>query len=161
MDLQERKLFVDRIYREFLPGGLAVLSEWTAWLASEADTAFLSGSDLATVLVAQAAIEAHLRYGHSPSRRASSFDLIDNSDLPDDLRAKLHELRRYRNNWVHVNDPHEDMELLERPEHHRDELEQKALLAIRCLAQVIALSAPDISVEEVSDHLGLDDSLDS
>ena len=56
---RENHLF--RLEDELLVGD-AMLSEWSTFLARDADTAFQSGADLATILISQAAIECHLRY---------------------------------------------------------------------------------------------------
>jgi len=53
--------------------------------------------------------------------------------MSSNLKFELHELRRFRNKWVHVNDPHNDGDLIERPEYHVNELEEVAKKSIRTM----------------------------
>jgi hypothetical protein len=53
------------------------------------------------------------------------------------LTETLHQLRKYRNKWVHVSDPWNDTEILEHPEQYEQELEEMALLAARTLRQIL------------------------
>ncbi len=53
----------------------------------------------------------------------------------------LHRIRRFRNGWVHVNDPHDDDDLLARPEYHEKQLEEFATFTIEQLRRVIYLVA--------------------
>ena len=126
---------------ELLRGGV-VLSEWATFLVRDADTAYCAGAHLSALLAAQSAIEAHLRYEYenrSPRQASTLYDLIESSPLHPDLRQELHSLRRYRNRWVHVRDPHEDADLLSRPEYHEAELERLATKAMRAMRQVLYL----------------------
>jgi hypothetical protein len=126
---------------ELLRGGV-VLSEWVTFLVRDADLAYCAGAHLSAILVAQSAIEAHLRYEYhdGPTRQSSTlYDLIENSPLLPELREDLHSLRRYRNRWVHVKDPREDADLLTRPEYHEAELERIATTAVRAMRQVLYL----------------------
>jgi len=142
MMIEEEKWdYINKLDEELLVGGV-ILSEWSAFLIRDADTAFCSGANLAAILVSQAAIESHLRFEYGDSRtteRATFYDLIENAPLPNELRADLHELRKYRNKWVHVSDPREDQELLNRPEYYETELEQMAKFAIGVLREVTYL----------------------
>jgi len=125
---------------ELLLGGV-MLSEWATFLIQDADVAFCAGADLAALLTAQAAMEAHLKhqYGDTPEARPGFAQLIDTSPLPPELRRRLHEVRRYRNRWVHVRDPDEDSHLIERPDRHRSELSLMSTRAMRLLREVIYL----------------------
>jgi hypothetical protein len=139
MNSNDRQSYIIKLDDQLLVGGV-MLSEWSTFLIRDADEAFCSGADLATILVSQAAIESHLRYEYvdNPASVKSGFYvLIEQSPLPPNLKADLHRLRKYRNKWVHVNDPSEDTDLLERPEYYEKELEEMALLAIRLLREVI------------------------
>lgn len=140
MNRNERDAYIFQLDVDLLKGGV-ILSEWSTFLVRDADEAFCAGADLATILVAQAAIESHLRYeySHLQSSNGGFYNLIEQSPLSDELKAALHRLRKYRNRWVHVNDPHDDSDLMRRPEYYENELETMALLAIKALREVIYL----------------------
>lgn len=141
MNSEEKWDYVNKLDEELLLGGV-ILSEWSAFLIRDADEAFCSGANLAAILVSQAAIESHLRYeyvNNPATTKLSFYTLIEQSPIPDGLKVDLHTLRKYRNKWVHVNDPSQDADLLKRPEYYEKELEQMALLAVRALRQVIYL----------------------
>ena len=123
---------------ELLKGGVT-LSEFSTFLVQDADLAFCAGADLAALLAAQAAMETHLRHEHGAERGEGFAALIDRSDLPSDLATRLHEVRRYRNGWVHVADPDADAHLLDQPERNREELARMATVAMRALYEVIFL----------------------
>ena len=135
MTEQERQDYLLQLDEELLVGGV-VLSEWCSQIVREADTAFVHGAHLASILTAVAGIETYLRSEFEGSRKRL-FLLIDEAPIPEDLRAQLHELRRYRNRWVHVEDPWNDQPLIERPEQVAGELEEKARLAARILRETI------------------------
>ncbi len=124
MTTEEKWEFVNRLDEKYLLGGVTI-SEWTAFIVRDADIAFCAGAHLAVVFMAQAAIESHLRYEYAgrPGKRSVGFnELIDQSPLELALKERLHDLRRFRNRWVHVNDPHADQHLSARPELHEAEL---------------------------------------
>jgi len=133
--------YIIKLDDKLLVGGV-LLSEWSAFLVRDADIAFCAGANLAAILASQAAIESHLRFEYPSSKvnkRATFYGLIENAPLPDQLRFDLHRLRRYRNKWVHVNEPGEDQELLSRPEYYKADLETMAEFAIRAMREVIYL----------------------
>lgn len=141
MTAEEKWQHVVALDDKYLVGGV-ILSEWTAFLVRDADIAFCNGANLSAILACQAAIECHLRYEYcdSASRaRLGFFDLIEQAPLDQTLKRELHELRRFRNRWVHVNDPHDDADLLERPEANDAQLEQMAFCAIDLLRKVVYL----------------------
>lgn len=132
---------INSLDERYLLGGV-MLSEWTACLVRDADTAFCSGASLAAILSAQAAMECHLRYEYSSHHTGGNlgfYDLIEQSPLPPDLSDDLHKIRRFRNRWVHVNDPHDDHDLLARPEYHESELGEFATFVIEQMRRVIYL----------------------
>lgn len=105
--------YINRLDEALLLGGV-VLSEWTTFLAKDAEIAFCSGAYLSSVLASQAAIESHLRYEYfsgNTTKNWSLFNLIENSKLDNNLKSELHDLRIYRNKWVHVNEVEEDSKL--------------------------------------------------
>jgi hypothetical protein len=136
----DRQEYLLQLEGELLEGDV-MLSEWSTLLARDADKAFHSGADLATVLMSQAAIECHLRYEYfdGAHRKLGFYELIEQSPVPSELKAVLHKIRKYRNRWVHVNDPHDDQDLLIRPEYYENELEEMAFVAVKAMMQVIYL----------------------
>lgn len=119
---------------ELLLGGVT-LSEWATFLVESADLAFCAGADIAALLTAQAAMETHLR--HETSHAGTFVAVIDASDLPAAAKVRLHEVRRYRNRWVHVNDPGDDESLLNDPGEVLTELAEMATRSMRLLREVI------------------------
>ena len=106
-----------------LQGGV-ILSEWATFLIKDADMAFVGGAHLASIITGLAGVETHLR-GEGGSRKQRLVELVNESDLEEDLKQELQILRKYRNKWVHVADPWDDA-LLESPEEHESELEEMA-----------------------------------
>lgn len=103
----ERWDFITSLDDEMLKGG-ATVSEWCALMVKECDLAFVGGVNIATVVVAVAAIETYLRAEYGLCQKARLADLIDRSPIDADLRDDIHKLRRYRNKWVHVSVPEDD-----------------------------------------------------
>jgi hypothetical protein len=139
MSQNDRWSYIINLDEKLLLGGV-MLSEWSTFLVKDTDEAFCAGANLASILAAQAAIESHLRYeyvGNQSTRKLGFYDLIEQAPLHSDLKRELHALRRYRNRWVHVNDPTDDEDLLKRPEYYETELEHMAFLAIKVMRQVI------------------------
>ncbi|MEP3046344.1 MAG: hypothetical protein ABJL55_12195 [Roseibium sp.] len=114
------------------------MSEWSVFVAQECDLAFEAGADLATVITAATAAETYLRaeYG-SASKQQPFFELINQSPLPSDLKKDLHDLRRFRNQWVHIATPEDDQEIIDNPETYRTELEKRAIHAQRTLRRTL------------------------
>jgi hypothetical protein len=134
MTEDERWAHLVALDEELLRGGV-ILSEWCAFIVREADLAFASGAHLASILTAVSAIETHLRVENNSREKLAL--LIDRSDIEEDLRHDLHHLRRYRNRWVHVDNPENDAEVLEDPGKFESELEREALFAARALRRTI------------------------
>lgn len=128
--------FIIDLDEELLKGGV-ILSEWCSFIVREADTAFVGGAHLATVVTAMAGIETYLRSEYTTARRMTLHDLVEQSPLKEQLKLDIHALRRFRNRWVHVEDPNEDRELLDHPERFEQEMEQMAHVAIRTLRMTI------------------------
>ena len=114
-----------------------MLPEWCAFIVREADTAFVGGAHLASILTAVAGIETFLRSEANDGARRTFAELIDTVVIDPELKNDLHSLRRYRNKWVHVNDPWEDAALLSDPETMEAELEAMAFFAARQLRKTI------------------------
>ncbi len=131
--------YINRLDEELLFGGV-ILSEWTTFLAKDAEIAFCSGAYLSSILASQAAIESHLRYEYfsdNNTKKWSLFNLIENSQLDKNLKSELHDLRVYRNKWVHVNEVEEDSQLLEKPEYYEAELFEISKRAIKSMLRVL------------------------
>ncbi len=63
--------------------------------------------------------------------------MTENAPISSELKRNIHILRRYRNKWVHVNDPEDDQYLLDNPEYIEEEQEEMAKLAIRTMLQIL------------------------
>ena len=136
MNEEERWNHLVELDENLLKGGV-ILSEWCAFIVREADTAFAHGAFLASILTAVSGIETYLRSEYSSNERESLYDLINQASIEDDLKQDLHTLRKYRNKWVHVNDPWNDEDLIESPEQFEKELEEMAFFAARALRRTI------------------------
>lgn len=139
MTEEQKWEYINQLDEELLIGGV-ILSEWTTFLVKDAETAFCSGAYLASILASQAAIESHLRYDYFNSIETKGwgfYDLIEKSNLKSELKIELHLLRKYRNKWVHVNDPSNDNELLERPEYYETELADFSKAAIKSMLKIL------------------------
>ncbi|WP_122647810.1 hypothetical protein [Burkholderia pseudomallei] len=136
MNTDERWSHLIALDEELLHGGV-ILSEWCSFIVRETDSAFVSGAHLATILTAVSGIETYLRSEYAVKSRDRLVDLIERSPISDDLKADLHELRKYRNRWVHVDDPWCDRSLIEKPEEMEGELERMAFFAARALRRTI------------------------
>jgi hypothetical protein len=117
----EREAFLLCLDDELLQGGV-ILSEWCSEIVRQADLAFIGGADLAVVLTAVAGTETYLRSEYATSKRQRLAELIDESPIDVELKVNLHNLRRYRNKWVHVDEPWNDGPLLVHPEALLNEL---------------------------------------
>jgi hypothetical protein len=136
MNEEARQKIINGFDEELLMGGV-ILSEWCSFIVREADLAFVKGVNLASILIATAGIETYLRSEYAETRKERFCDLIDMAQLDPKLTEVLHQLRKYRNKWVHVSDPWNDTEILEHPERYEQELEEMALLATRTLRQIL------------------------
>jgi len=136
MNEEERWSHLVALDEELLKGGV-ILSEWCSFIVREADTAFVNGAHLASILTAVSGIETYFRSEYSQTSKDRLFKLIDESPIDDNLKSDLHKLRKYRNKWVHVDDSWGDESLLESPEDHERELEEMAFFATRLLRQTI------------------------
>lgn len=136
MTIEEKWDYIVSLDDELLHGGV-VLSEWSTFLVKDADIAFVHSAHLACIITAMAGVETHLRYERDGDARIRFVDLIDDADIEDDLRIELHDIRKYRNRWVHVRKPHIDDHLLAVPEKYEIELQFMAKRAVRALRRVI------------------------
>jgi hypothetical protein len=124
MTEDEKWEYLVELDETLLQGGV-ILSEWATYLIKSADLAFVGGAYLASIITGLAGVETHLR-GEGGSSKKRLVDLIEQSDLEEDLKQELQMLRKYRNKWVHVADPWDNDHLLESPDQHEAELEEMA-----------------------------------
>ena len=117
--------------------GSVILPEWCSFIVRETDIAYANEAYLASILTAVSGIETYLRSEHSETGKERLFDLIDRASINDELKKDLHILRKYRNKWVHVDDPWDDKKLLEFPEQTEDELRKMSFFAVRTLRKTI------------------------
>ena len=136
MNEEKRWQYLLDLDDELLKGGV-IMSEWCTFITRDADIAFAKGAPLASILTAVAAIETHLRSESEPKCKETLYELVKNAEIEESLKGDIQRLRRYRNKWVHVNDPWEDHFLLENPDRHEKELEEIAILAARVLRKVL------------------------
>jgi hypothetical protein len=139
MTEEDKWEYINNLDEELLSGGV-LLSEWTTLLAQDAETAFCANANLASILACQAAIESHLRFDYFSAGEAKGwgfYQLIEKSSLTDELKIELHKLRKFRNGWVHVEDPHDYFDLLERPEYYQAELMEVAKNSIRAMLKTL------------------------
>ncbi|MFM0158928.1 hypothetical protein P0D75_11485 [Paraburkholderia sediminicola] len=136
MNIDERWAHLTDLDEELLKGGV-ILSEWCSFIVREADAAFAHGAHLATILTVVSGIETYLRSEYAARGRERLVDLIEHSPISDELKADLHRLRKYRNRWVHVDDPWCDGSLIEKPEEMERELEYMAFFSARILRKTI------------------------
>lgn len=136
MSQDERWAQIVALDEELLKDGV-ILSEWCSFIVREADVAFAAGANLASILTAVSGIETYLRSEYSETGRERLVELINHSSIDAGLKDDLHVLRMYRNNWVHIDEPWNDLSLLERPEETEQELERMALFAARALRRTI------------------------
>lgn len=134
---EDRWAYLLALDDELLIGGV-IVSEWSAYLIRQADIAYSANADLAALLTGQAAIESHLRFmGFGAKAGTNFFNLIERSDFSPEIKAGLHEIRRFRNSWVHIADPEDDADLLAHPERHDEFISAMAKKAMR-LVRVVA-----------------------
>lgn len=136
MNEDERWAHLVALDDELLKGGV-ILSEWCSFIVREADTAFAKGTHLASILTAVSGIETYLRSEHAETGKERLFDLINRASIDTGLKSDLHALRNYRNKWVHIDAPWDDVNLLENPLEMENELEEMAYFAARALRRTI------------------------
>jgi len=128
--------FITALDDELLKGD-STMSEWCAFIVRDCDYAFVGGANLATVIVATAAIETYLRAEYADGRRVRLVDLIDGAPIEQGLRDDIHKLRKYRNTWVHVTAPEYDEAVLKEPVFYYEQIEESAKTAQRTMRRTI------------------------
>ena len=136
MTLEERWSYLNALDNELLKGGV-ILSEWCSFIVCETDTAFANGAHLASILTAVSAIKAYLNSEYPANKKDKLVDIINQAQIDTELKKDMHTLRKYRNKWVHVEDPWNDEDLLTNRSQVEAELENMALFAARTLRKTI------------------------
>jgi hypothetical protein len=102
----------------------------------DADIAFAKGAYLSAIVMGLSAVETHLRL-EAGAGRSNLYDLIVASKLHCGLTNRIHELRKFQNRWIHVNDLWNDEILLENPEIHEEEIEKAAFASVRVVREIL------------------------
>jgi hypothetical protein len=136
--ISNRTSLVQSLWDENMRGG-AILSEFSIFLATDAESAFQADADLSTIFTACAAIETHLRFENSSrtKEKVTFAQMTDSQGLPVELKENLAKLRKFRNTWIHVENPNFDIELQIEPEIVHSELAEMSELAIKLMVQVL------------------------
>lgn len=134
--MEDRWNYLVELDEQLLKGGV-ILSEWCTTIVKETDFAFVNKAHLAAIITAVAGIETYLRSEYESDKKMSLFKLIDSSTIDQNLKEELHSLRKYRNKWVHVEEPWDDEEILTHPENYEQELEKMAFYAVKLLRKTI------------------------
>ncbi len=131
--------YILKLDEELLKGGI-ILSEWTSALIRDSDKAFCADANIATIVLVQAGLESYLKaefFSDDSTAKLSFFEMINDSSMDKNLKCKMHDLRKNRNKWMHINDPWDDAALLKYGDNFENTLEQDAKEAIKLLRQVI------------------------
>lgn len=128
MTEDERWQYICNLDEEYLNGGV-ILSEWSSFLVKDSDMAFIHKAFLSCIMTSMAGVECHLRHEYTQEATNKDFSLaqlIEYAPIEQDLKKELHEIRRFRNKWVHVRDPFDDASLLSDPECYLFKIEEIA-----------------------------------
>ncbi|OCH29986.1 hypothetical protein [Aliivibrio fischeri] len=120
---------------EELLSGAVLINEWCVTIIREADIAYVSGAYLGAILTAVSGIETHMR--SELDSKSSLVNLINESEINESLKQQLHAMRKYRNQWVHVDSLDNEFIPLTFADELRDELKLKAYESIKLLRKVI------------------------
>ena len=116
------------IQNDVLKGGICV-QDWTTFQLENAYKSYCAGANLSCIVMCQATIESYMRDDEKLSDR-SFFNLIKNSSYDQEMKEKLHKLRKYRNKWTHINEQDNEFIIDEK------ELEEMALFSYRLALEV-------------------------
>lgn len=136
MTEEDRWEYLNELDDTMLKGGV-VLSGWCTFIVQEADIAFVKGAMLASIITATSGIETYLRSEYGKTKRETLHGLINSAPIDIQLKQDIHSLRKYRNGWVHVEEPWQDRELERTSEQLMAELEEMAMFAAKTLRRVI------------------------
>ena len=116
--------------------GGASFSEWATLISHEAHSCFVAGADIATIILCASSVEAYLRSEMS-DQRSKLVDLIDGFGFKEDVREQVHQLRKERNNWVHLAEHKSKFDLTSFEKAYTPELEKAAMLAYHTMLRVL------------------------
>ncbi|WP_139837409.1 hypothetical protein [Roseovarius halotolerans] len=124
-----------KLENELLVGGV-VFSEWTTLMSYEAHSCFVAGLDISTIIICASACESYLR-SEAEDFDSPLYHLINVSDIPLDLRERLHGLRKARNEWVHSLNAEKNQEPKCYSTVYTPVLEKQAQLAYETMLQLL------------------------
>lgn len=128
--------YLTKLDEELLKGGV-LLSGWYYFIVRESDLTFVNGTYLASIVTAVLGVKTYLRSEYAPNEKKILFDLINDSPIEDNLKTDLHKLRKYRNKWVHIEEPLVDKKLLDYPEKYEKERKEMSYFAVKALRKLI------------------------
>jgi len=133
----DKQAYIDELWNTELKGGIE-LSEYSTFLAKDAGIALVSGAFIAAIIVSCSAIESHLRFDGAQGR--SLYELMTRVGFSQSLADEINKVRKFRNEWVHVNEPELDEKLLKNPEMIEKQCEEMAMLAYQCLVRALCFN---------------------
>lgn len=134
-DEEEKWDYIIRLDEELLQGGV-ILNEYVSELIRNADISFVYGAYWASIITSVAAIEAYFK-SETECNDKKLFKLINESGLDNKDIELLHNLRRYRNQIVHIKNPWNDEYMLNSYDQFSSNEENIAKEAIKLLRTVI------------------------
>ncbi|HNX29550.1 MAG TPA: hypothetical protein PKN87_09130 [Syntrophomonadaceae bacterium] len=133
--VEEKWNYIVLLDEELLKGGV-ILSEYVSELIRNADISFAYGAYWASIITVVAAIEAYF-ISETDCKNKKLYEFINESDLDNKDTELLHNLRRYRNQIVHIKDPWNDEPILSSYDKFSINEEKIAKDAIRLLRTVV------------------------
>ena len=131
----DRDKFLDDWYERIDRDACDPCSELAIKLLYDASEAYRSGLDIAALITAVATIETLLRI-QNPG--AHSFaKLIEFSEFTAAEKSELNRLRKYRNKWVHVNQPMENDYCFDDEKAHGERISEMTKIAISMTFKVV------------------------
>ncbi len=131
---EDRWAWLAQLDEEMLQGGV-MMSDFANELIRNADLCFASGAFVACLVMSGATIETWLREECTDGDRF--IELIDASDFDASTKAAMHDLRRERNRWVHIDNPWEECDLEDQYSRGHPDLESKCRGALRLMRSVV------------------------
>ena len=120
---------------ELLDGGV-ITSDFAAELIRNADLCFIHDAFVACLVMCGATIETWLREEEGTHDKRF-VELIDASDLDPATKTEMHELRKERNRWVHIDDPWEGNDLEDQYSNGHPDLKAQCQSALRLMRKVV------------------------
>lgn len=135
MNEKEKWNYIVSLDEELLHGGV-ILSEKIVELIRNADISFIYGAYWSSIITSVAAIEGYLK-SEIVSTSENLGNLINESGLGIEETKMLHNLRRYRNQIVHMKELWDDALLLNSYEEFSSNEEHAAMDAIKLLRTIV------------------------